>query len=49
MSGGRMAINTELKGISQYFWYHGILKNSYTFCGLILEIPEQKDAYKFEI
>jgi hypothetical protein len=49
MSGGRLVIHTELKGVYQYFWYHGILKNSYRYSELTPEIPEQTDAYRFGI
>jgi hypothetical protein len=47
MSGGRLVIHTELKGISQYFWYPGILKNSYKYSELTPEIPEQKELKKY--
>jgi len=48
MSGGRLAIHTGQKGISQYFWYHGIPKNSYYYCGPSPELSEQVDAYKLK-
>jgi hypothetical protein len=47
MSGGRLVIHTEMKGISQYFWYHEILKNSYKHSELTPEIPEQTELKKY--